>query len=98
MSAAPLDTVVVGAGISGLAFAHARVAAGGEVLVLEAAARAGGLVRTITEEGFRYETGPEAVPAGKHVRALAEELGLALVEAPAAAAKRYLQLDGKLVA
>src|SRR5262245_64813176 len=79
----PLDTLVVGAGISGLVFARERVRAGREVLVLEAAARPGGLVRTHEHDGFRFEDGPEALPGNaRTIRALCQELGLAVHESP----------------
>src|SRR6185503_10024857 len=94
-----LDTLVIGAGISGLACAHERlrVAPSEDLLVLEASERAGGLVRTRMDDGYRFEEGPEAVPSNaRNVRELCQELGLALHEAPPDAAKRYLALDGKL--
>src|SRR5262245_23023523 len=94
-----LDTLVIGGGVSGLAFAHARsrVAPDEELLVLEASERAGGLVRTLAQDGFRFEEGPEALPSGaRSVRELCTELDLPLSEVPHAAAKRYLLLDGKL--
>jgi len=100
VSTATLDTLVVGAGISGLAFAHGRLRAtpGEKLLVLEASERAGGLVRTLVQDGFRFEEGPEALPSGaRGVRDLCQELGLALQEAPPEAKKRYLALDGKLL-
>jgi oxygen-dependent protoporphyrinogen oxidase len=99
MDGARLDTLVLGAGISGLAFAHERlrVAPAESLLVLEAAERAGGLVRTVSLDGYRFEEGPEALPSGaRSVRELCRELGLALREAPKEAGKRYLALDGKL--
>jgi oxygen-dependent protoporphyrinogen oxidase len=93
-----LDTLVLGAGISGLACAHARMRAGREVLVLEAADRAGGRVRTVAAEGHRFEEGPEALPAGaRQVRDLCRELGLAVNDAPAEAARRFLWSEGKLL-
>ncbi len=99
MGAAELDTLVIGAGISGLACAHERlrVAPNEDLLVLEASERAGGLVRTLVQDGYRFEEGPEALPStARSVRELCQELGLTLREAPAEAAKRYLALDGKL--
>jgi protoporphyrinogen/coproporphyrinogen III oxidase len=91
-------TLVVGGGISGLACAHALLAAGRTVRVLEASARPGGLVRTQEQDGFRFEEGPEALPGhARAVRGLCAELGLALHESPPAAGKRFLVLDGKLM-
>ncbi|GAA4785465.1 phytoene desaturase family protein [Actinomycetospora chlora] len=54
-------TVVVGAGLGGLAVA-ARLAAGGhDVTVLEAADRVGGKLGTVRVDGFRFDTGPSLV-------------------------------------
>jgi len=95
-----MQTVVVGAGLSGLAFAHARRRArpAEELLVLEASARPGGLVRTVAEQGYRFEEGPEALPErAPALRQLCGELGLELVPAPSAARRRFLALDGKLM-
>lgn len=96
MSTVP-DTLVVGAGISGLAYAHAR-GPGADVVVLDAAPRAGGLVRTSARDGFRFEEGPELLPGtSRSVRALAEALALSVRDVPRESAKRFLQLDGRLV-
>ena len=82
--------VVVGGGISGLAAAHrlfelrsqrddasledARL----EVVLLEASARVGGVVRTFRREGFLLEGGPDAYITEKPAaRKLAERIGLA---------------------
>jgi len=54
----PFDVAVIGAGVSGLSFAHYAAAAGLRCLVLEQAARAGGSIRTArTEDGFWLELG-----------------------------------------
>lgn len=91
------DVLVIGAGISGLACAHA-LGARRRVRVLEAAPRAGGLVQGGTQDGFRWEEGPEAMPPGAAaVRALCSELALPIMEAPAAAARRYVLHEGALV-
>ena len=82
-----LDTLVLGAGISGLAFAHRRLTThpAERLLVLEAAPRAGGLLRTLALDGFRFEEGPEAVAgSARSTRELCQELGLAAQETPKA--------------
>lgn len=93
-----VETLVVGAGVSGLAYAHAR-GADADVLVCEASEHAGGLVRTdaATLPGVRFERGPEALQTGSAaMRELVGELGLAVDEAPASARRRYLVHAGRL--
>ena len=52
------DVAIVGAGISGLSFAHHAASAGLRSVVLEAAARAGGCIQTArTSNGFWFELG-----------------------------------------
>lgn len=93
-----IDTLVIGAGVSGLVAAHERARSGASVRVLEASERVGGLVRTRTLDGYRFEEGPEALPSSaRSVRELCEELQVELREAPREAGRRYLALDGKLV-
>ena len=52
------QTIVIGAGITGLTTALYLRKAGLPVLVLEEAERAGGQIRTLREEGYTFETGP----------------------------------------
>ena len=98
MSVESVETLVVGGGVSGLAYAHAR-GERADLLLCEASERAGGLVRTdeTSIPGARFERGPEALQTGSEaMRALVAELGLELVEAPAAARRRYLDRAGRL--
>ncbi|MBI2964236.1 MAG: protoporphyrinogen oxidase [Deltaproteobacteria bacterium] len=99
-----LDTLVIGAGISGLAYAHGR-GADARLLVVEASDSAGGWVHT--ERGvwdderseLRYERGPEALQAASpEALALFSGLALELVPAPRSARKRFLLHRGALVA
>lgn len=95
---------VVGAGVGGLATAHAlqRAAASGApiaVRLFEAEARAGGLVRTTREGGWTVEWAANAVQDGEGAAArLAEEVGLGpeRVPANAGAARRYVARGGRL--
>ena len=95
-----VETLVVGGGISGLAYAQAR-GPGADLLVLEAEPRAGGLIRTARggrAGELRYECGPEVIRASNQaVRELCDELGLALEPAHAALARRWLVHRGRLV-
>jgi len=69
-------TVVIGAGLSGLAAALKRARAGVETVLLERDARPGGVVRTERRDGFLLETGPNTVRPTDTVMRLAQELGL----------------------
>lgn len=80
------ETVVVGAGISGLACATELVERGlGDVLVLEASPRAGGAAETVQLGEYTVERGPNTVRGNPTLAALAKSVGLSLVEAARAA-------------
>ncbi len=95
-----VDTLVLGAGISGLAYAHAR-GTDADLLVLERSSRAGGWIRTVSVEGpvpLRYEAGPEALsdPSGEVARSLGFPAS-AIENAPDTAKRRFLVSRGRLV-
>ncbi|MEP6994279.1 MAG: protoporphyrinogen oxidase [Acidobacteriota bacterium] len=90
-------TIVVGAGLSGLSAAHALARRGGDVLVLEASDRAGGVVRTQRRDGFLLELGPNTVRPSAAIWGLIQELGLAnevLVADPRS--PRFIDFGGTL--
>lgn len=78
------EVVVVGAGLSGLVAARRLVAAGVDVVVVEAQDAAGGRVARFTSASGRvFERGGEYLGLGMpSLRALADELGVGLVELP----------------
>jgi protoporphyrinogen/coproporphyrinogen III oxidase len=92
-----VPTIVVGAGISGLACAFALRKAGVDAQVLEASARAGGVIASEARDGFLLELGPQSFSGTVALRSLCTELGIAdqVVEAPARA-PRYVLIDGEL--
>ncbi len=97
----PLDVLVIGAGISGLATAWFARAAGLRVQVVEAAPRAGGKIRSFHEAGYRVEGGPNSLLVNDpSFDELVAGLSLqdAVVEANPVARRRYVLRQGRLVA
>jgi oxygen-dependent protoporphyrinogen oxidase len=92
-----VETVVIGAGISGLVCAHALQKAGVDVLVLEMTDRAGGSIRTESRDGYLLELGPQSFSGTPQMLELFDELGLEeqIVQAPAGA-PRYVLVNGAL--
>ncbi|MBL8314934.1 MAG: protoporphyrinogen oxidase [Rubrivivax sp.] len=95
-----LDLIVVGAGLSGLVAAHRAQRAGLQVQVIEAGARAGGVIGSAQRDGFLFERGPNsAMDTSPLIGELIEELGLQaqLRWASAASDKRYVVRGGRLI-
>jgi len=67
--------VVLGGGITGLTAAFRRASVG-ETIVLEAGPRAGGSIRTIREDGFTLECGPNTLRTSEAAERLLDDLGL----------------------
>ena len=100
MSAAPpLDTLVVGGGISGLTTAFRLARGGNRVAVLEASPRAGGAIQTHADGPWRFEMGPNTVlESHESVTRLIRECGLddEKVTAAPSAKRRYLWKGDRL--
>jgi oxygen-dependent protoporphyrinogen oxidase len=88
---------VVGGGISGLVCAYALQKAGIEVLLVEASPRPGGVISSVTSDGYLLELGPQSFSCTAQLRELCADLGIAdqLLEAPPKA-PRYVLIDGAL--
>src|SRR5437588_601288 len=72
-----VDTVIVGAGIAGLAAAYELQRHGLSFAVLERGARAGGVISSETVDGFTIDAGPDALLTQKPAAIeLCQELGL----------------------
>jgi oxygen-dependent protoporphyrinogen oxidase len=95
------DTIVIGAGISGLTAAHRLAKLSRWVAILDAGTQAGGVIGTRRRDGFLYEAGPNStLDTTPLINALLDELGIAKerMDASAVAATRYVVRGGKLIA
>lgn len=90
------DTIIIGAGLTGLTTAFYLKKAGKKVLVIEKDNRVGGVIRTEHSNGFTFETGPNTgTLSHPEVVELFEELnGLCHLEKANPEAKRRLIWKG----
>jgi oxygen-dependent protoporphyrinogen oxidase len=94
-----VDVVVIGAGISGLAAAHWLSRKGIDVRVLEKESEPGGTMKTVCEEGYLVELGPNsALETTPLISQLVSETGLQqdFLYANPAGRNRYIVKHGKL--
>lgn len=86
------DVVIIGAGLTGLTMGVYLKKAGINFLIVEKSAKTGGVIQTVSEQGFVYETGPNTgVVSYPEVIELFEELaGKCELETANPAAKRRL--------
>src|SRR6516164_11052480 len=71
-----VQALVVGAGISGLAAAYALKKAGISTLILESAARPGGVIQSVQREGFLLEWGPQSFAGNASLTKLCNDLDI----------------------
>ncbi len=72
-----MTTLIIGAGLSGLALAHALHETGQKFLLLEARARFGGRIKTEHHKGQYFDVGPAWFwPAQPRIAALIDKFGL----------------------
>jgi oxygen-dependent protoporphyrinogen oxidase len=92
------DVIIIGAGITGLTTSHHLKKAGKDILVLEQSAEVGGVIRTINENGYIYEMGPNSGVIGNiEVNRLFDDLkdDCEMEEANDNVKKRYVLKAGK---
>jgi oxygen-dependent protoporphyrinogen oxidase len=96
------DVVIVGGGISGLSALHWLARSGVDAMLLEARSESGGVIRSVRDEvGALSELGPNSFQMKEPaLEELIDDLGLGdeLVEANAAARRRYIVRNGLPVA
>lgn len=86
------DVVIVGAGLTGLTIAFYLKKAGINFRVIDKSAKTGGVIQTVSERGFVYETGPNTgVVSNPEMAELFEDLaGKCTLEIADPSAKRRL--------
>ena len=97
MAATENRIVIIGGGISGLACAWRLTCLGLPVLLVEQESRAGGVIRTVQNDGVVFEAGPQSFLLTAPLFELLREIGLEedLLRADRRA-PRYVLLGGKL--
>ena len=91
------DVVILGAGLTGLTTAHHLKKKGVDLCILEKGSRAGGVINSVTENGFTWEEGPNSgVIANVEVLRLFEDLknDCQLEVANENVKRRYILKDG----
>ncbi len=94
-----LDAIILGAGPAGLAVAHELAKGGAKVKVVESSQRVGGSIRTINQDGWIVETGPNTLQVnGEGDLKILCGYGLdkEILWADSSAANRFILSRGKL--
>ena len=94
-----LDAIILGAGPAGLSIAHELNKSGAKIKIVESAQRVGGSIKTITEEGWIVETGPNTLQInGESDLKILRGYGLenSILNTNTQATKRYILSRGKL--
>ena len=91
-----VSALVVGGGISGLVCANALRQAGIDAQLAEASSRPGGVITSVSRDGFLLELGPQSFSSTPALRELCSDLGISneLLQAPPDA-PRYVLIDGQ---
>jgi oxygen-dependent protoporphyrinogen oxidase len=92
-----VPALVVGGGISGLVGAYALRKSGIDAHLVEALPRPGGVIHSVTRDGFLLELGPQSFSGTSALRELCADLSISneILQAPPHA-PRYVLIDGQL--
>jgi oxygen-dependent protoporphyrinogen oxidase len=91
------DVIIIGAGLTGLTMAYYLNKHGKKVFLIEKSAEPGGVINTISEKGFLFESGPNTgVLSTPEIASLFDELytGCTLETANPKSKKRYILKNG----
>ena len=92
-----VQALVVGGGISGLATAYALQKAGVATILVEAATRPGGVIRSMEREGYLVECGPQSFSGHASITSICGDLEILSDRVLAdPKAPRYILIDGRL--
>jgi oxygen-dependent protoporphyrinogen oxidase len=92
------EVLIIGAGLTGLSLAHFLGKYGIRYSIIDTSGRAGGVIRTISQDGFTFETGPgTGVLSSYELVTLFDDLEgkVSLVTAREESKKRYVLKDGR---
>jgi protoporphyrinogen/coproporphyrinogen III oxidase len=92
-----IQVLVIGAGISGLTTAYGLQKAGIATMIVDSAARPGGVIQTLEHDGYLIECGPQSFSGNAEINSLCDDLALQneLVFANPRA-KRFVLINGRL--
>jgi oxygen-dependent protoporphyrinogen oxidase len=92
-----VQTLVIGAGISGLTAGYALKKTGISTLIVDSASRPGGVIQSEKREGYLVECGPQSFSGTAQLNSLCEDLGLIPERVFAdPKAPRYILINGVL--
>ena len=91
-----VPALVVGGGISGLVCAYALRKSGIDAQLVEAGPRTGGVIQSITREGFLLELGPQSFSGVPSLQDLCHALGIEEQLTPAPRTPRFVLISGVL--
>ncbi len=91
-----VPALVVGGGISGLVCAYALRKTGVDAQLAEASPRPGGVINSVTRDGFLLELGPQSFSSAPSLQDLCRELGLENQILLAPRSPRFVLIDGSL--
>ena len=91
------DVVVIGSGISGLSTAYRLKKLGYDVVVYEKDDELGGNIKTLSEDGYTFELGPQTVLADEEVMEFFKEVGIEPIRANPSSKNRFIYKKGSLV-